>query len=85
MKNYQGQRTQGPYNKMLEILQTIGLSIQVPYLIDHDGIAMNILEIEEDVFYQAIKKWMGSKGIMGTGKEKRHERFVRSRRPHIES
>ena len=56
MARYQGQRTQGPFNKMIEVLTGICWKVEVPMVYDQDGLQYHILETEETVMYTALRQ-----------------------------
>ena len=45
MCSYQGAPSYGPFGKLLEICAQVGWQIEPPMLIDHDGVAFNLLHI----------------------------------------
>ena len=55
MDNFQGALTQGPFRKLLEVCGLLRWTIDVPSLLDQDGLRLNWLDMEESNLYDRVK------------------------------
>ena len=59
MDQWQGICTQGPFGKIIEVMQQIGWAIQVPVLYDHDGVAWGLTLCDTKSLKRALEDaWM---------------------------
>eukprot|EP00435_Cladocopium_sp_Y103_P014903 s4607_g3.t1 len=61
MRQYRGDASYGPFGKLLEVCGQVGWQVQPPYILDHDGVSVNLLTYDtkklEDM---AIDAWRQS-------------------------
>ena len=71
MHSYQGAPSYGPFGKLLEICAQVGWQIAPPFLVDHDGVAFNLLLIGQKRLEDlAIDAWrQGVAAAFGTRKD----------------
>lgn len=55
MQNYQGEKLQGPFTKLLELGAMTGWHINPPYITDHDGLQHHILDIDNEILYRILR------------------------------
>ena len=60
MHNFIGQRSHGPFGKLLEVCSEVGWSVKVPGIFDHDGLWHSFLDTTDAVLFEVAGRCMGT-------------------------
>ena len=56
MEQFNGSSKQGPFAKLLEVCRQLHWTVEVPFLLDRDGVQMQWLIVEEKQFYFRVQE-----------------------------